>query len=259
MIGGSSMGSIIAGVCALGWDHSRMIGVIKGVFQQSLFKEFTLPLISLLKSRKVDKLLRSICGDVLIEDLWTSYFCTSSNLYTCKLKVHREGPLWRAIRTSCSLPGIMVPIPHDGEVHIDGGVLNNLPCDVMKQDAGFVIAVDVDTYSAMSVDFQEFPSPWRILWNRIRRRKQASRTPNIFDILLSAFRASNRIHVNKVKPEADLCIEPPVVGVGLLDFARMESLLQIGYDCAVKTLASLPEDSPLWKVRKQQNRQGSPS
>jgi predicted acylesterase/phospholipase RssA len=253
MIGGSSMGAIIAGARALGWDHSRMVSLIKGVFQQSLFKEFTLPLISFLKSRKIDGLFRSICSDLRIEDLWTSYFCTSSNLYTCKRKVHREGPLWRAIRTSCSLPAIMVPMPYDGEVHIDGGVLNNLPCDVMRQDAGFVIAVDVDTYSAMRVDFREFPSPWKILWDRIRRKKIRKR-PNIFEIILSAFRASNRIHVAEVKPKADLCIEPPVVDVGLFDFARMESILQIGCDCAIKALARLPEDSPFWKVRRQPSR-----
>jgi hypothetical protein len=65
----------------------------------------------------------------------------------------------------------------------------------------------------------------------------------------SAFRASNRVHVAKVKPEADLCIEPPVGEVGMLDFSRLETTLQLGYDAAVKALACLPEDSPLWRVR----------
>jgi len=39
--------------------------------------------------------------------------------------------------------GIMVPVLHDGAVHVDGGVMNNLPGDIMRRRAGLVITVDV--------------------------------------------------------------------------------------------------------------------
>lgn len=246
------MGSIVAGVHALGWDFARMLRASREMLvKQKLFRELTLPLVSLVRSRKVDRLLRSLYGDCRIEDLWESFFCTSSNLNTCTLKVHRSGTLWKAIRTSCSLPVIMPPIPYEGEVHLDGGVLNSLPCDIMRDEAGFVLAVDVDTQGRMIVESDPYPSPWKLLWDRIRRRGPSGRTPNIVDITLASFRASNRKHVVQAKEQADLCIEPLLGGVGILAFSRLEEIVQIGYDCARATLAGLPADSPIRALRGQ--------
>jgi len=250
MIGGSSMGSIIAGLCALGWDSQRMTEVSRDIFlTQNPFRELTLPLISIVRCRKVDKVLRSVYGERLIEDLPLRFFSTSSNLSTCALKVHRSGPLWKAVRMSCSLPVIMAPVPFEGEVHLDGGVLNNLPCDIMRAEAGYVIAVDVDTQGEMVVDFDEFPSPWKVIWDKITRRRSSHPTPNIVDLTLATFRASNRMHVARAKECADLCIDPPVAGIGMMAFSRVDEVVQIGYDCARKILARLPKDSPLLAVQ----------
>ena len=249
MIGGSSMGSIIAGLHALGWGPERMADASKDIFlKQNPFREVTLPLISIVRCRKLDKVLHAVYGDRLIEELPLRFFGTSSNLSSCALKVHRRGPLWKAIRMSCSLPVIMAPVPFEGEVHLDGGVLNNLPCDVMRTEAGYVIAVDVDTQGEMVVDFDEFPSPWKLMWDGITRKK-TGRAPNIVDITLATFRASNRMHVARAKECADLCIDPPVAGIGMLDFARVDEVVQIGYDCTRRILATLPKSSPLRAVQ----------
>jgi predicted acylesterase/phospholipase RssA len=246
MIGGSSMGAIVAGLRAVGWDTPRMIEQSREIFlKQNPFHELTLPLVSLVRSRGVDRILKAVFGDRRIEDLPMRFFCTSSNLNSCALSVHRTGHLWKAIRMSCSLPVIMAPVPFQGEVHLDGGVLNNLPCDVMRAEAGCVIAVDVDTQGGMVVDFEEFPSAGRVIWNRIRRKGKRHATPNIVDITLATFRASNRMQVDKVKSCADLCIEPPVAGIGMLAFSLLDDAVRIGYDCTKKTLESLPADSPL--------------
>lgn len=46
--------------------------------------------------------------------------------------IHRSGLLWKAVRTSFSLPGVLPPVAENGNLLVDGCVLNNLPGDIMK-------------------------------------------------------------------------------------------------------------------------------
>ena len=63
------------------------------------------------------------------------FFCVSSDLTTGRIHDHRDGKLWRALRASVALPGILPPVTHHGHLLVDGGVMNNLPVDVMREQA----------------------------------------------------------------------------------------------------------------------------
>ena len=74
------------------------------------------------------------------------FFCVSSDLTTGRIHDHRDGQLWRALRASVALPGILPPVTHHGHLLVDGGVMNNLPVDVMREHAigaGPIIACDI--------------------------------------------------------------------------------------------------------------------
>ncbi|HKZ73892.1 MAG TPA: patatin-like phospholipase family protein, partial [Steroidobacteraceae bacterium] len=43
------------------------------------------------------------------------------------------GELWRWLRASVAIPGVLPPVMHRGEVLVDGGAMNNLPVDVMRE------------------------------------------------------------------------------------------------------------------------------
>lgn len=73
---------------------------------------------------------------MLIEDLWTPFFCVSANLSEATPVVHARGPLWQAARTSMSIPGVFSPVMADGDILVDGGVLNNFPVDIMANLSG---------------------------------------------------------------------------------------------------------------------------
>ena len=77
-------------------------------------------------------LLRRELGDIDIEDLPLPFFCVSSNLTTGRIAVHQQGPLWRWLRASVAIPGVLPPVFQGGEVFVDGGAMNNLPVDVMR-------------------------------------------------------------------------------------------------------------------------------
>ena len=257
MVGGTSIGAIVGGAVAMGLDADHLERLCRETFQErNPFSDVTLPVVSLLRSRKIDRAARQAYGEARIEDLWLSYFCVSSNLGGCDERVHADGPLWAAARTSSSLPGIMVPVVHDGTVHVDGGVMNNLPGDIMRRRAGLVITVDVDSRENMSAAFAEFPSPWRIFWSRALPWKKALRVPNISEIMMATIMTGSRKGADAVKADADLSLEPPVRGIGILDFKAIDETSRAAYEYTMKMIDGLPPDSPLRAFTDQKPRDG---
>ncbi|MDD8026597.1 MAG: patatin-like phospholipase family protein, partial [Acidobacteriota bacterium] len=246
MVGGTSIGAIVGGAVAMGMDAEQLMVLCQETFQKhNPFSDVTIPVVSLLRSRKIDRAALRAYGEARIEDLWLGFFCISSNLGSCDVKVHTEGPVWKAARTSSSLPGIMVPVLHDGSVHVDGGVMNNLPGDIMRRKAGIVITVDVDSRENMRPGFTEFPSPRKILWSRILPWKKKISTPNVAEIMMATIMTGCRKSADAVKEDADLSLEPPVRGIGILDFKAIEKTAQAGYEYTLGMLDGLPADSPL--------------
>jgi NTE family protein len=78
-------------------------------------------------------------------DLPTPFRCVATDLVTGKPKVFASGSLSEALRSTMSLPGIFSPVREDGQLYVDGGVLENLPVDVVrKMGADIVIAVHLE-------------------------------------------------------------------------------------------------------------------
>ena len=238
-VGGSSIGAVFAAARAFDWDPARIETVSRQVFvEENPLGDFTLPLVSLLSGRRLRRLvLRYFGGD--IEDLPSPYFCVSSHLDRGELNVHERGPLWRAIRASVALPGVLPPAVVDGQLAIDGGILNNLPVDVMRERAvGRVIGVDLSAHKERRVDYEEVPGPLEILRNRLLpfgRRKSA---PSIFSLMMKASLVASAAHTRAMQRQADLLLAPPVGNFGLLDVRSFDRIVAVGYEHARERLAT---------------------
>ena len=158
MIGGTSMGAVISGLVAMGRDWKEMVEINRDAWlHRKPHKEYGLPIISLIRSRRLDSMAQHIWGTAEIEDLWLNYFCISCNLSTSEMLIHERGPLWRAIRASASLPGVFVPVLEEGNILVDGGIVNNLPGDIMRERAcRRVLVVDVGSEHEFRFKFREF-------------------------------------------------------------------------------------------------------
>ena len=235
-VGGTSMGALIAGCYALGMDHAAIVAQAKTLSSPRRLFDYTLPLVSLFTGRKLAATLQTLFGETRIEDLWRPFFCVSSSLSRAQPVVHRQGPLWFAVRASCSVAGIFAPVALDGDILVDGGYLNNLPIDVMRGLAGgmTVVAVNVNPPGDMLSDYDVEPSlsGWRVLRSRARPRGQPVRAPSIFATMLRASSLNGAYQLTTSQRLADLVINPPVAPFGILDFARYERVIEIGYDSA---------------------------
>jgi NTE family protein len=236
LIGGCSMGSIVGAAVAMEWDDAEIKERLRNAFvNTNPVNDYTLPFLSLIKGRKVARLLDQAFGGVRIEELWRPFFCVSTNLTAGALAVHRDGPLVEALHASISIPGLLPPVIMGGDVHVDGGVLNWLPVDVPGAKRGTIIAVDVANDPAL-VSFEECNRvhAWRFLG---RRRK----FPPIVAVLLRAATVSGDSLTKMAHAQADILFKPALENVDLLDWQACDQAIEIGYRHAVEKLEQLGE------------------
>ncbi len=236
LVGGSSMGGILAAGVAADWSDEELVQRFKRSFvDTNPLSDYTLPLVSLVSGRKVGMLLRRELGDIDIEDLPLPFFCVSSNLTTGRVAVHQQGLLWRWLRASVAIPGVLPPVFQGGEVFVDGGTMNNLPVDVMRaKGRGPVIGVDVGTDRTFTtdVDATEMPSIWSLFRGRGARRR-----PNILQILWRAGMVNSATATLERRLQSDLLITPALESLDLLDWKGFERAIEIGYRDTCERLA----------------------
>ncbi len=245
LVGGTSMGGILGAGVAQCWSVEELKERFHAAFVQAKpLRDYTLPFVSLVSGRKVSRLLRKDCGDIDIEDLPLTFFCVSSNLTTGHTMVHRHGLLWLWLRASVAIPGVLPPVVHKGEVLVDGGTMNNLPVDAMRElGRGPVIGVDVGADRAFTTDSEEIdvPLPWQLMsWLRVRRHR-----PNIFQILWRAGMVNSNAMTAAHRERTDLLLQPPLAEIDMLNWSAFERAIAAGYEYAVRRLEALPTDSLL--------------
>jgi len=147
--------------------------------------------------------------------------------------VHRDGRLLDALRASVSIPGLLPPVMIGGEAHVDGGMINALPVDVMSSRCGAVIAVDVasDPFAMPFPNIGEKPSLWQVL--------RGARIPPIVDLLVRAATVNSDALTRTVRAQASILFQPPVATVDLLDWQAYDRAIDIGYRYATDKLAQL--------------------
>jgi NTE family protein len=232
-LGGTSMGAIIAAV-ALEWSLDELSARMRDAFvTANPLDDYTIPLIALVRGKKVSNLLREHFGDVRIEEMPRPFFCVSSDLTSGRIHVHRAGPLWRALRASVALPGILPPVTHHGHLLVDGGVMNNLPVDVMAQRAsGPIIASDVTGELDIRVTDERYGERpwWWLAWQRMRG------TPSIVSILMRSGTVGSEAQRRVVREMANYMFEPPLPDIGLRDWKKFDQAVAEGYQHGVEVI-----------------------
>ena len=89
------------------------------------------------------------------DELPIPFRCVATDLVSGKEIVFSDGSLARAMRATMSIPGLFSPVRDGDKVYVDGGLLGNLPTDVVRQmGADVVIAVHLETVPSKPEDIQ---------------------------------------------------------------------------------------------------------
>ena len=237
---GTSMGGLVGGSFASGMSADELRALITGtdwdvMFGSSSFpfknvrrkedarsypsrlefglKKGIVPPTSLNDGQQVDFLLARIAAPYFalerFDDLPTPFRAVAVDLVKGERVVLDSGSLATALRSTMSLPGIFPPVVRDGRVLVDGGALDNIPADVVRDlGASTVIAVDVGYAPSTSINY------------------------SIFGLMGQTLDAMMRTSTRKALQSADLVIAIDVAGFGSLDWRRADELITRGYQAA---------------------------
>jgi NTE family protein len=169
---------------------------------------------------RMEEIIDDLAGGVTIEELRIPFAAVAVNILTMELVIFQEGSLARAIRASCSLPGIFSPLEDGDRLLIDGGALNNLPVGVAEDmGADYLIAVDLVPPTIAPIQ----------------------RPQNIFEMWSLSFYTLMRARYIDAHI-ADVCIQPDIANVSFVDFAQTDLLVQKGREAALAHLARIKSD-----------------
>ena len=188
-------------------------------------------LVSQYRRRAWDGMLRKYLHDWRLEQLSIPFNAVTVDLVQVSTVVRRQGDAVHAILESINLPIVSRPILRDGMALVDGGVLNNLPADVLAESgADFVVGVDVS--SRVRPEFAG---------NRPEMPTSRMRNASALDTLFRIFE-SQAHNIGKLRNRAvDFWIKPDISGFGLAEFHRTAEIAAVGEAAAKESLAELKE------------------
>jgi NTE family protein len=235
-VGGSSMGAIMAAQVAMGWTPDEMLERNVAAWSRRRLLEFGIPTLSVLRGRRARRVLYGLFGETHLEDLWLDCFCTTVDLSTYDQHVARRGRVADWVGASSTVPGLWPPlVDHLGHLHVDGGLLDNVPTGVMRAGhSGYIIGVDVcHRQSPMSV------RPGSVLpagLALVRARLGGVWSPTILDVVSRGNLLASLQQLDRSARFADLYVTPPAEEMGFAAFDRIHELADLGYRTTIAEL-----------------------
>jgi len=223
MVAGSSIGSLVGALYAMGHDGNTLARFAQ-LCREKFFYDFTVSKMGIIQGNKIKELLSLITQRKRIEELPIPLAIVATNLTNGEKVLFREGYVADAIRASISIPGIFVPVEMDGKLLVDGSVVDRVPVSVVKQmGADIIIAVDIST---------------------LKKNVQVN---SIVDVMLQSIDIMQHEIVRFHELNADIVIRPNVSEYSLRSFESVSELIQLGREAAENQLAKIKEKIASWK------------
>jgi NTE family protein len=231
-IAGTSMGALVGG-----WYAARKkIKILETLFLEIDDRE-TYSMNQVMKERKgvlfsdkyVTKRLESALQDLTFDDCQIPFAAVATDVATGEKVVINEGRLADAVRASVSLPLIFKPVKRDGRLLMDGGFVDPVPADVVKEmGADFVIAVDVS-------------SRW------LNVPEANLEVKNVPAVMSEVFSAVEYQVAKLILKHADIILRPAVLNYDWLSFNKAEEIIEKGKDEAMRTLREIQDKTGYYR------------
>ena len=247
-IGGTSMGSIIGGLYAMGYHPDTMTKIIRSQDWTMLLNDkiqrkyipieekvnadrfvVSLPIKEskvqlkqgLYDGQMINILLAETTSPVQnitdFSKLETPFVCIGTDLVTGENVVLNKGSLAKALRASMSIPSYFTPVDIDGRLLVDGGIVNNFPVlEVKNMGADIIIGVDIQS--------------------GLYAREEITTMVRVLDQVTSFYRIeANNIAVKNT----DIYIKPELSGYDMMSFTSFDSIYKAGEIAARAILPQL--------------------
>jgi NTE family protein len=217
-VAGTSVGSLVGALYCAGIPWQTIWKEAEALHWKSLVKFALPPTMGLVHTEKLEDLVHRLTGDATIEQLSIPFRAVAVDLTIGKEVVFDRGSIGRAVRASCSIPGVFIPLEEGQQVLADGGVLNNVPADVCREmGADFVLSVDLLASG----------------WDRQKRPE------NLMEVMLfSTFLLMDSAGA-RGRELSDLVVVPDLASYPIHDMTHRQEVFDCGYQAMKRQAASL--------------------
>jgi len=248
-IAGTSMGSIIGGLYALGYNSTELDSIVKNIdWARLLSDDIPLSYVSshekkeynryqaefrltrdglkipsgLITGHQISGMLTGLSWHKAeihdFDELPIPFRCVAADLRSGKEYIFSEGNLTTAMRASMSIPTVFSPVRKDSLLLVDGGVLNNFPVQICKNmGADIIIGVNVGFQDKAGEDMPE----------------------NFTEILMAAATISGNVSAREAIRQTDLLISPELSDFSTGSFFDNKKIIQSGEEAARKKIEDL--------------------
>jgi predicted acylesterase/phospholipase RssA len=236
MIAGTSAGAMTGTFCASGFDPDYTADCfVRDLRPSRLFR--CLPhgdqwyLVYKYRSGQFDPMLRKYLGDTLVEQLPVPMHAITVDLISGKAVVRESGDAVQGIVESINLPLLSTPINRNGQALVDGGLIDNVPADVLAaKGCNFVIAVSVT--ANLELEFAK---------NQPDTPTDQMRSASTIQTVLRSYQVQNYSMNSNWVQSADFVIEPDVTSFELTDFVRTDELAAVGERTTLEAIPQIRE------------------
>ena len=210
VIAGTSIGAVIGGFYAAGVSGDRLSQLVKDIGFRDLYKivlDFSvLSQSAIFTGKGVEDFLSREIPVCTFEDTEIPLKVVATNFWDRRPVVFESGNLITAIRASMAMPAIFEPVIFNDTVLIDGGAVNPLPYDLIREECDLTIAIDVSgekTYAP------------------------GNPVPNMVESILSTFQImqASIVAAKKALSPPDIYVKPALTNIRVLDFYRYKEIL----------------------------------
>lgn len=252
---GSSIGSLIASLWAIGRSSSEILEIVRE------FKEpkhiwglidITFPSFGFIKGNKLYRFLKKQFGDKTFYDVRLPLKIIASNVRKKEPKIFDKGLLVDAIMASCSMPGVFAPFKFKEEILFDGGVTYPLPTEpLMQMGIRKIIAVNV---TPSREDILKQLAKLKDVGTVSERASKKSQRPlsffrwlknilnfNIVDIIFSSVEVLQSEVARREGELADIVLHPDTTGLFWLELHKADEFARRGEEEARKHLTEIKQ------------------
>lgn len=254
-VAGTSMGALVGGMYCAG-QLSQVKQWMCSISQKDMLAltDFSLSLNHLVKGNRVMDALRQLVPDVPIEQLAVPFCAVATDLQTRREVAFRKGSLYRAIRSSISIPTVFKPVSIGPHTLVDGGLVNPLPLNrVQRTEGDLLVSINVGapaTPEAAATRQHEMElregriQRWteRLVPDAVRRGLDANAVSlllDTFDIMIQ----SHTLLAKRLNPP-DVSVDIPMNRFGLFDFDQATPIIEAGRQATLAALDRWEAEGP---------------
>lgn len=219
MIIGTSVGSLIGSIYASNPDGFQLEWLAFKIEKNDIL-DFSIVYSKMgpVQGAKLESFVEQNVKAKRIEDTRIPFFPIATDLNTGETVTLEKGSMAKAIHASCAIPGIFVPVTFDKRMLVDGGITDNVACDIARNKGADII---------IGVSLQKDVKNYQI--------------DSAIDVIAQSINIMMRETSKPKLACADVIIEPDVHGVSLFDFSQKKMMMEEGIKATRKAVPKIKE------------------